>query len=226
MEAAVSKAAVATSWHPLPTIHFLLSTSCHPLPAVYFLPSTMSEGSLRAMQQTGPAQELLLSRVRGCSGQGHGAHQVPRGQRSHLSHHRSCWGGCRIAGWMRLHRRQGKGEKPKEGDNLSIWGLVFLEKWHHIELLTKASHDGCSSEEFPSFLLNEGSGAVPATLVFFLPKPDSITNKIGPPQRPKCFFHKICSHSVAWPPWGERGKASFSHCVGESALKPESSLQI
>ena len=99
---------------PLSAIHFLLSTSCHPLPAVHFLPSTMSEGSLRAMQQTGPSQELLLSQARGCSGQGHGVHQVPRGQRSHLSHHRSCWGGCRIAGWIRPHRRQGKGEKPKD----------------------------------------------------------------------------------------------------------------
>ena len=210
---------MAPSCHRLPAIHFLPSTSCHPLPAIHFLPSTMSEGSLRAVQQTGPTQELLLSQARGCSDQGYGVHRVPRGQRSHLSHHRSCWGGCSITGWMRPHSRQGKGEKPKEGDSLSIWGLVLLGKWCLTELLTKASHDGCSSEEFPSFLLSAGSGAIPATLVFFLPKPDSITKKIGPPQKPKCFFHKICFHSVAWPPWGETGKASFSHCVGESALK-------
>ena len=190
-----------------------------PLPAIHFLPSTMSEGSLRAVRQTGPTQELLLSQARGCSDQGYGVHWVPRGQRSHLSHHRSCWGGCSITRWTRPHSRQGKGEKPKEGDSLSIWGLVLLGKWCHTELLTKASHDGCSSEEFPSFLLSAGSGAIPETLVFFLPKPDSITKKIGPPQKPKCFFHKICFHSVAWPSWGETGKASFSHCVGESALK-------
>ena len=40
----------------------------------------MSEGSLRAVQQTGPTQELLLSQARGCSDQGYGVHRVPRGK--------------------------------------------------------------------------------------------------------------------------------------------------
>ena len=49
-------------------------------------------------------------------------------------------------------------------------------KGSHTELLTKASHDGCSSEEFPSFLLSPGSGAAPTALVFCLPKPDNKEN--------------------------------------------------
>lgn len=118
VEAAVSKADMATSCHPLPAVYFLLSTSCHPLPVVHLLPSTMSEGSLRSMQQTGPAQKLLLSQVRGllrpeawCSPgpkEGKGAILLITGAAREDA--RSLDDEAR--------RRQGKGEKPKEGDNL------------------------------------------------------------------------------------------------------------